>query len=667
MCNRKKSIILLAVFVAAVFALMAIANGIQHGNGTIDISEGFIDAAVGDAEGKLYYKLYVPKTASEAAPAPGVLLLHGYQNDHETCAAYAIELARRGAVVLVIDEYGHGVSSLGLVNRGYVNHKVTVNYGEDSEADGTFKSIGGATRYRIMMNFSNLSFFNKKYSTDTDGNVLTDSSCGGIAGYAFLADLPYVDSTRLGLSGHSMGTWSSWSVAAAYSGTDIEPKATVLQCGELFRDSACSEADPTFENVLLLQARYDEFSYFRDYKKTVNDDLLKSDLRTEFLGTDAANAAWNTTFGDFADGSARRIELLETNHRLTTHNKHGLATAIDWFDSTLGLPDNFDAYDQIAMTKEVLVLAAMLCAIVAMFPLMELLLTVPFFKKVVQPLPDAAGAKSGKQWWKGAIVTMLISFATYPFMTQLGHGLMPLPEGVFRMTVGNGLMTWYLLLILVMLAFVIADRVKAKKHGGDASYLSMGLAEADKPDKLSWKLMGRSALLACCMLALMYLLVFLCEKLFKLDFRFIWPFFKAFTCERFLQFLVYILIFATFFVLNNSRIMASSRCAATYEKGIKGYFGCWWRNALMMVGGVLLVVLLEYIPFFLGIGPGADVLFGSTFGGPFMSLLILFAPQVVVFSFIGTYVYRRTGNVYTGAFTIAALACWIVTGGSSMM
>ena len=87
----------------------------------------------------------------------------------------------------------------------------------------------------------------------------------------------------------------------------------------------------------------------------------------------------------------------------------------------------------------------------------------------------------------------------------------------------------------------------------------------------------------------------------------------------------------------------------------------------MMVGGVLFIVLLEYIPFFAGIGPGADLLFGSTFGGPFMSLLIVFVPQVLVFSVLGTYIYRRTGNVYTGAILIASMACWIVTGGSTIL
>ncbi len=165
----------------------------------------------------------------------------------------------------------------------------------------------------------------------------------------------------------------------------------------------------------------------------------------------------------------------------------------------------------------------------------------------------------------------------------------------------------------------------------------------------------------------MYLLLLICEKAFRLDFRFIWPFFKTFDAARLGQFCVYIPVFALFFILNNSKIMASSRCNAAYKPGFAGFMGCWWRNALMMVGGVLIIVLLEYIPFFMNIAPGADLLFGSTFGGPFMSLLILFVPQVLVFSIICTYTYRRTGNVYTGALTVASLACWIVTGGSSML
>lgn len=552
------------------------------------------------------YKLYTPKTATAETPAPGVLLLHGYQNDHETCAAYAIKLARRGAVVLCLDEYGHGSTTAGLINRGYVNHKVTVNYGEDSGEDGTFKTISGQTRYKVMMNFYNLSFFDKQYTTDADGNSMTDSSAGGSYAYALLAAMDNVDPARLAISGHSMGTWSSWSVAANFCGT-------------------------------------------------------------EFLGCTADEAAWNTTYGSFEDGTARRMELLNTNHRLTTHNAHGLATALTWFSDTIGLDLTLAPTDQVAMTKETLVLIAMLAAVASLMAVMELLLTTPFFSRAVQPLPGEASVKPNGAWWRGAIITMLLAAATYPFMTQLGHGLLPLPENIFRMTVGNGFLSWYLLLILIMLVTSIIGYQKNKKRGAQDGWQSMGLGTAAASGRMGWGLLGRCALLVLCMLAYLYVLLFLCEKAFLLDFRFIWPFFKTFDAARFGQFCVYLPVFALFFILNNSKIMASARCKATYQPGFKGFLGCWWRNALMMVGGILIIVLIEYIPFFMNIAPGADLLFGSTFGGPFMSLLILFVPQVLVFSVLCTYTYRRTGSVYVGALTAASLACWIVTGGSSML
>ena len=660
--NVKRSLALLLALLLGVFGCMMIAHGIQTDHGNVAVSAGNIETDAGN----LTYKLYVPKTATAENPAPGVLLLHGYQNDHETCAAYAIELARRGAVVMALDEYGHGTTDIGLAARGYVNHRVKVNFGEESEEAGTFVSVGGPNRFKLMMNFSNLSFFHDRYTKDADGNAITDSSCGGIAAYAVLSAMDNVDASRLAVSGHSMGTWSSWSVAAAYAGTDIAPKATVLQCGELFRESVYDSENISFNNVLLLQAIYDEFSYFRDYQNFVDDDVLHSELRAEFLGCATADAAWDTTFGSFDDGTARRMELLETNHRLTTHDAAGLAVALDWFDAALELETALDSADQAAMTKEWLVFAAMLLAVAAMLSLMELLLQIPCFATVAKPLPSKDGILNKKSWRKNAAITMFLAGATYPFMTQLGHGLFPFPEGIFRMTIGNGFLCWYLLLIAIMLVTTGISARKAKKQGIEPWH-GLGLSGPEKAGRIDWALCGKSALLTLCMLGMMYGLVAVCEGLFLLDFRFIWPFFKTFTADRFLQFLIYLPFFALFFLLNNSKIFAGMRTEATYEKGTKGFFACWWRSALLMIGGVLVIVLIEYIPFFAGIGPGADLLFSSTFGGPFMSILIVFVPQVLVFSLLCTYIYRRTGNAYTGAFTVAAMAAWIITGGSAML
>ena len=131
--NIKRPIAILLALVLAIFGCMAVAHGIQTDHGAVQVREGIV--AVED--GNLTYKLYVPETATVDHPAPGALLLHGYQNDHETCAAYAIELARRGVVVMALDEYGHGATDIGLLNRGWVNHRVKVIFGEEGEAEGT--------------------------------------------------------------------------------------------------------------------------------------------------------------------------------------------------------------------------------------------------------------------------------------------------------------------------------------------------------------------------------------------------------------------------------------------------------------------------------------------------------------------------------------------------
>ncbi|MBC5581619.1 hypothetical protein H8S23_08880 [Anaerofilum sp. BX8] len=667
--NRRKWAGLLAALLACSALCMALAYAVQTDFGGVRVTTQVLQTP----RGEIAYKLYRPASATEQQPAPGVLLLHGYQNDKDTSAAYAVELARRGAVVVALDEYGHGSTAVPMRERGYVDHKLNTSYGLDREGDGSLVEISGPVRYRVMMNFSNLSFFRDRYSTDSHGNKIQDSSMGGIEGYALLAGLPYVDSTRLGISGHSMGTWASWSTAAAYAGAvgaqgkDIAPRAVVLQCGELFTEDAYDPGSTYFNNVLLLTAKYDEFNYFRDFQNTVSDALLDTPLRLGFLGVEDG-ARWNTTYGDFSDGSARRCELIRTNHRLTTHDGHAISAAMDWFGDALELDTDLAATDQRYQIKEIAGLAAMLLAIAAMIPLMELLLTIPFFKKVVQPLPDRpARLKTGGRYWREAALTILIAGLSYPFMTQLGHGLLPVPENIFRMTIGNGFLSWYLLLSAVMLITMIVQWKRSKKRGQPLDYYDLGFSGPQQAGRIDWFLCGRGALLACCMVGFLYGLTVLYQAVFQLDLRFIWPFFRGFSAERFGQFLVYLPVFLLFFLLNNSKVFAQMIKPSTLRPGLRGFVQDWYKNALCMTGGVLLMILLEYLPFFAGIGPGADLLFGTTFGGPFMSLMIVFVPQVLVFSVLCTYCYRRTANIYTGGVTVACMACWIVTGGSAIL
>jgi hypothetical protein len=485
---------------------------------------------------------------------------------------------------------------------------------------------------------------------------------GGKDAYRFLQSLDFVDANRIGITGHSMGTWASWSTGATFPGH----RAIVLQCGELLVPDYYDAASTEFNNVLLLQARYDEFDYFRDYQKNVIG-LEKTPLRYhDFMGQ-SAPVEWNRTYGSFADGSARRMELLQTNHRLTTHDSHALTAAMSWFTDSLDVKPVLADSNHIYMVKELLVLLAMLAALVSMLPLCLLLTRLPFFAPVVQPLEkENLKLLSRKSRRNTALISILVSGLTFPFLGQLGHGLMPVPENIFRMTIGNGFITWLTFLMLVSLFMLIHWYKKGEGKRMGVSLYNLGLADKAAPTTINWPVVGKSVILAFILTGVMYLLVCISAGAFLLDFRFIWPFFRPFTALRFGQFFVYLPFYAAFFTVN-AGVKLYGQLRLPEKKTALGTQLAWWGySVFIMLGGVFLIVLIEYIPFFLGFGPGADLLFSPLFGGPFMSVMILLIPQFAVFFFLSTWLYRKTGRVYIGSFIVAILASWVLAGGSAL-
>jgi hypothetical protein len=322
--------------------------------------------------------------------------------------------------------------------------------------------------------------------------------------------------------------------------------------------------------------------------------------------------------------------------------------------------------------KEVLVLIAMLAALVSMLPLFLLLSGLRFFAPLVQGLANPPKLLPPKSRFRTALIAVLVSGFTFPFLGQLGHGLFPVPENIFRMTVGNGFIVWLSFLMLFSLGMLIFwyRRGEGKRLG--YTLRDLGLAPpAEAPCQNLRTLVLRSALAAVIMTGAMYVMVCISTVLFQLDFRFIWPFFKPFTPERFGQFFVYLPFYAAFFTINAGAKLYGQLRLPEYsggsgKKSSLTQLAWWGYSVLVMLGGVFIIVLIEYIPFFLGFGPGADLLFSPLFGGPFMSVMILLIPQFAVFFFLSTWLYRKSGLVYTGSFVVAILAGWVLTGGSAM-
>jgi dienelactone hydrolase len=638
-----KPLAALFICIVVMFLSAGIASLVQTGFGAITLRTGSFEVP----GGAIAYKLYIPGGVSAENPAPAVLVMHGYQNDKETSAAFGIELARRGIVALSIDEYGHGDTPLGMRERGWGRYKLT----------NLNKAVSGPRRFLVMMTFSVMDFFNPEISRG-----LKDSSMGGKDAYRYLQSLPFVDPARIGITGHSMGTWSSWSVGAAFP----DHRAIVLQCGELFGPQYYDAEQIKFNNVLLLQARYDEFDYFRDYQRNVMG-LEKTPLRyRDFMGQDSP-VEWNKTYGSFGDGTARRMELIQNNHRLSTHDGHALSTAMHWFTTALEVRTDLGDSDHLYMIKETLVLLAMLAALASLLPGLLLLTKLPFFAPIVQPLErESLKILPAKSRWKTAMISILLSGLTFPFLGQLGHGLMPVPENIFRMTIGNGFITWLSFLMILSLIMLIHWYKRGEGRRMGITLYDLGLADKAVPRRLNWGIIGKSAAAAILLSAMMYIFVCISAALFRLDFRFIWPFFRPFSGTRFGQFLVYLPFYAAFFTVNAGFKLYGQLRLPEKRSPAATQLAWWGYSVFIMLGGVFLIVLIEYIPFFLGFGPGADLLFSPLFGGPFMSVMILLIPQFAAFFFLSTYCYRRTGRIYTGSFIVAILASWVLTGGSAM-
>ena len=105
--NRKPKSAEVGFCVLIIFAVVFAGLGslLQSNFGTIDIEYLSLTDEFGNT---VTGKLYKPKSATIDTPAPGVLAAHGMNNDKDTEAPIALELAKRGIVVVSVDQHNHG-------------------------------------------------------------------------------------------------------------------------------------------------------------------------------------------------------------------------------------------------------------------------------------------------------------------------------------------------------------------------------------------------------------------------------------------------------------------------------------------------------------------------------------------------------------------------------
>ena len=373
---------------AAGWLLVLLGSGLAFAvqtSGGIEVRDVRIDL---EGDERLSALLYVPPNATAETPAPAVLAVHGYINSRETQSAFAIELSRRGYVVLALDQTGHGFSG---------------------------------------------------------GRAMT-AGFGGPAALAYLRGLPFVDPDNVGLEGHSMGGWAVLAAASA----DPDGYRSVALVGSATGPGFADPGSPTYpRNLAVVFSRYDEFSQLmwgvRNAADVPSSDKLKAVFDTQ------ADIRPGEPYGSTQRGTARWLAMPTTTHPGAHLSREAVGYAVNWMNVTLEGERELDVRDQIWMWKEAGTLLALVGGVLVLLGAFDLLLSLPRFAPLVASGVGVVDGTT-MRWWLTLAATTAVPALTYFPVTGWGAALAAnpvLPQGITNQilvwAVANGLIALALL------------------------------------------------------------------------------------------------------------------------------------------------------------------------------------------------------------------------------
>jgi len=593
--SRKGAVVALVVLVALLIGAVLVASWTQRDFGKIEVSNVRYTNYNGIA---IRAKLLRPITATAQNPLPGIVYIHGYQNNRETGDAYCIELARRGFVVLNIDAIGRG-------NSGIPN---------DPEAP-TF-----------------------------------DPTYGGRSSLRYLQDLAFVNRQAVGLLGHSLGAEMAYKIALQEPGIDA-----LVITGFAYTE----EATPTNpRNMLMIIGRWDEYRQ----RMTGTRDILKEWMKTPQTRKviPYANARIGQTYGDFAQGSARRVFVPNTIHIQESHSKAAIAETVQWMRQALDPPAEqwIEAENQIWPLKEWATLIAMLAGLASLLPTGLLLLSTPFFTEL-RGQPALSYACTGRMFFKHALINGLLMWLYLPLIFVLFglHIYVVRIDKAFPMMLVNAIVWWFVWINIIGF-FIFRRWYRKTARPAGISLSDLGLSF--KPDRfaLDAVAMVKTVFLAALLFGWVYGWAHLLEKQFIVDFRFIFPFASDLTAYRAHMFVIYfpylLIGFLQLGIFLHGQLRPAPRATRLQT------FAAWSTvKTLALIVPLLLFLAIQYVPLFT---TGFIPLVGP--GGMFVNFVInLFhiIGVLIMIVPISTWFFQLTGKIYLGALLNAAIVTWMFT------
>jgi uncharacterized protein len=587
---RKNRTIWILLIIALVLMLGGsfLGSWINTGAGAATISDLTIYGTNGY---QISAYLYTPKTVSASNPAPAVLLFHGLNNQKNYMANTALEFARRGYVVLSVDQTGHGDSN----------------------------GANGLNGY------------------------------GGTDALAYLNSLSIVDQDNIGMIGMSQGGFGSVTVAANALPDDYS--------SIFYMEAECSApGSPDItpcENLKNVA--------FNIGSITELGGMVLVGSGSQVPTSPVIQPVFNTTepivvgqiYGSIADGTARILYQPWEDHAGSTDSPVAIGNAIDWMEKTLTGGNGLPPSNQIWGWKVFGTALALLGAFLFMFPVGALLLQTTHFKTLSEPVPEYKGFK-GIGWWIAALITTALGPVLYLGVFQGMFFSAWLPASTFwPQNFTNIYMVWSVFVGVIGIVLILLNHfVFTKKLGGSAA--SYGLTSQGKG--LDWGKIGKSLLLAVLILLPIYCILVFVDGVLRVDFRAWVVALMPMNSARFTAFLDYLIPFSIYFipqaVLFAGFLRVNNGKASLRREMI--------TNSIVLTLGAVIWLLMMYIPLMTNT---SAFLTGSGLLGPMAAGMgaIYYIPLVVLWPLAAclyTYFFRKTGQVYTGAFLVTLFIVW---------
>lgn len=600
MGKHKKRNVILAISIVLMLLSCIFTSMIQTDFGNVTVKE---INWVTDNGYTMNAWLFIPENATAETPAPAVVTSHGMFNNKGMQDLNFVELARRGFVVLAQDMPSHGDSG------------------------------------------------------DTDG--FGGTMMGMYESVKELAGMPFVDATRIGITGHSLGGMSCNLSVTLDNYAETPLIAAVLLNSA---DGTYTDNEGKFTNVYgardmgIIAGQYDEW-FFDDTDANGNPTLPKDFISNKnaqsilYFGQDPAGKelrAANTMYKETVDGqeAIRVIYNPAIIHPWSHFSYQSTVGTIEFFDAALDAPIDIAPTNQVWQWKVVSNTVGLIGFFLFMVSLTLVLVQTAFFKdlSVETPVVPRTVTKGGKAWFYGALLVGAVFAAVtyFPIHNALQGSSGYIPGVTQSSPRATG--TWAAACgVFAVLSMLVSYLCYGKKHGVDL---------ADIGVKISLKKLGKTILLAAIVVASMLAVLGVADYLFMADFR-IWVVaFRAFKVEQLGMTLApYAFLFLIYYVANSVAV----NCFNYNDIGGKNK---WVNVTLCALGAVLPVIvllLLQYIPYI----SGSDLMWPQyNMYGVWLFPMLVTLPGAAVVSRI---VYKHTKNPYLpgiiSGIIVAIMAC----------